>query len=116
MSIVRLENVSKEYQLGERRVTALRNVSLAVEQGHYLALSGPSGSGKSTLLNLIGCIDSPSGGRVFVDGKDVSGRSPDALSMLRARTIGFIFQSFNLFPVLTAEENVETTESSKVRA
>jgi putative ABC transport system ATP-binding protein len=107
MSIVRLENVSKEYQLGERRVTALRNVSLTVEQGHYLALSGPSGSGKSTLLNLIGCIDSPSGGRVFVDGKDVSGRSPDALTMLRARTIGFIFQSFNLFPVLTAEENVE---------
>ena len=107
MSVVRVENVSKEYQLGERRVVALDHVSLTVEQGLYLALAGPSGSGKSTLLNLIGCIDSPSSGRVFIDGRDVSGETPDALSSLRARTIGFIFQSFNLLPVLSAEENVE---------
>jgi putative ABC transport system ATP-binding protein len=107
MSIVRLENVFKDYALGEQRVQALKNVSLDIEDGAFLAIAGPSGSGKSTLLNLIGCIDTPSAGEVFINGYDVSGQTPDELSDLRARTIGFIFQTFNLLPVLSAEENVE---------
>lgn len=107
MAIVQVENVSKRYRLGEQDVQALSGISLAVEPGVFLAIAGPSGSGKSTLLNIIGCIDTPSEGRVIVDGHDVSGRSPDQLADLRARTIGFIFQTFNLLPVLSAEENVE---------
>jgi putative ABC transport system ATP-binding protein len=107
MSLVRVENVSKEYLLGEQRVTALRDVSLNIEEGVFLAIAGPSGSGKSTLLNLIGCIDTPTSGRILIDGHDVSGRTPDQLAELRARSIGFVFQTFNLFPVLTAAENVE---------
>jgi putative ABC transport system ATP-binding protein len=107
MSLVRVENVSKEYLLGEQRVTALRDVSLNIEEGVFLAIAGPSGSGKSTLLNLIGCIDTPTSGRILIDGHDVSGRTPDQLADLRARAIGFVFQTFNLFPVLTAAENVE---------
>lgn len=107
MPIVQVENVSKRYRLGDQLVDALRNVSLAIEPGVFLAIAGPSGSGKSTLLNIIGCIDTPSDGRVVINGKDVSGQSPDQLADLRARTIGFIFQTFNLLPVLSAEENVE---------
>ena len=106
-TLVRVENVCKEYRLGEETVHAVKNVSFSVEDGVFLAIAGPSGSGKSTLLNLIGCIDTPTSGRVIIDGHDVSGRTPDELSALRARTISFIFQTFNLFPVLTAEENVE---------
>uniref|UniRef100_UPI00311E6EDA ABC transporter ATP-binding protein n=1 Tax=Thauera sp. SDU_THAU2 TaxID=3136633 RepID=UPI00311E6EDA len=86
---------------------ALTNVSLAIEPGVFLAIAGPSGSGKSTLLNIIGCIDTPTSGRVIIDGHDVSGRTPDQLADVRARTIGFIFQTFNLLPVLSAAENVE---------
>jgi putative ABC transport system ATP-binding protein len=107
MSLVSVEKVSKEYLLGEQRVTALHELSLSIEPGVFLAIAGPSGSGKSTLLNLIGCIDSPSTGRIVIDGQDVSGRTPDQLADMRARTIGFVFQTFNLLPVLTAEENVE---------
>jgi len=107
MSLVRLENVFKEYMLGEQRVNALIDVTLSIEHGSFLAIAGPSGSGKSTILNLVGCIDSPSKGKVFVDGQDVSDKTPDQLADLRARTIGFIFQTFNLFPVLSAEENIE---------
>jgi putative ABC transport system ATP-binding protein len=107
MSLVRVENVSKEYLLGEQRVTALREVTMNIEEGVFLAIAGPSGSGKSTLLNLIGCIDTPTSGQVFIDGEDVSGRTPDQLADLRARTIGFVFQTFNLLPVLSAAENVE---------
>lgn len=107
MAIVQVENVSKRYMLGEQEVQALSNVSLSIEPGVFLAIAGPSGSGKSTLLNIIGCIDTPSSGRVRIDGRDVSGQTPDQLADLRARTIGFIFQSFNLLPVLSAEENVE---------
>lgn len=105
--IVRVENVTKEYTLGEQTVCALRNVSVNIEDGVFLAIAGPSGSGKSTLLNLVGCIDSPTHGRVVIDGQNVSDKDPDALAPLRARTIGFIFQTFNLFPVLSAEENIE---------
>jgi putative ABC transport system ATP-binding protein len=107
MSLVRVENVSKEYLLGESRVTALRDVTMNIEEGVFLAIAGPSGSGKSTLLNLIGCIDTPTAGRVLIDGQDVSGKTPDQLADLRARTIGFVFQTFNLLPVLSAAENVE---------
>jgi putative ABC transport system ATP-binding protein len=107
MPLIRVENVSKDYRLGTQMVPALQNVTLDIEEGVFLAIAGPSGSGKSTLLNLIGCIDTPTTGRVLIDGQDTSGHTPDGLADLRARTIGFIFQTFNLFPVLSAEENVE---------
>lgn len=107
MTIVRIENVFKEYALGTSQIQALRNINLQIEQGEFLAIAGPSGSGKSTLLNLIGCIDIPSSGKILIDGQDISGQTPDQLSELRARTIGFIFQTFNLFSVLSAEENIE---------
>src|SRR3982751_1238288 len=107
MALIRVENVSKSYRLGEQRVRALRGVSLDIEDGVFLAIAGPSGSGKSTLLNLIGCIDVPTHGRIVIDGRDTAGATPDDLARLRARKIGFVFQTFNLFPVLSAEENVE---------
>lgn len=107
MNIVRLENVCKEYILGDQLIQALRDISLSIDHGEFLAIAGPSGSGKSTLLNLIGCIDVPSSGRIYIDGNDIEGKTPDELSDLRARTTGFIFQTFNLFPVLSAEENIE---------
>ncbi|MDQ3186917.1 MAG: ABC transporter ATP-binding protein [Pseudomonadota bacterium] len=107
MSIVRLEHVFKDYIVGEQQVQALNDITLNIEDGAFLAIAGPSGSGKSTLLNLIGCIDTPSLGKIFINGKNISGQTPDELSDLRARTIGFIFQTFNLLPVLSAEENVE---------
>ena len=107
MSLIRLENVSKRYLLGEQVIWALRDVNLTVEQGVFLAIAGPSGSGKSTLLNLMGCIDTPTSGSILVDGRDTSGRTPDQLADLRARTVSFVFQTFNLFPVLSAEENIE---------
>jgi putative ABC transport system ATP-binding protein len=105
--LVRVESVSKQYRLGDQLVPALTSVNLNIEQGVFMAIAGPSGSGKSTLLNLIGCIDTPTSGRIFIGEQDVSGKSSDQLAALRARTIGFIFQSFNLLPVLSAEENVE---------
>jgi len=107
MSSVRVEDVSKEYELGRTKVPALRGVSLAVEPGEFMAVVGPSGSGKSTLLNLIGCLDRPTSGRVLIGDRDVSTLDDNALSDLRARNIGFIFQTFNLIPVLSALENVE---------
>jgi putative ABC transport system ATP-binding protein len=105
--LVRVENVSKQYRLGDQTVTALDAVNLNIEEGVFMAIAGPSGSGKSTLLNLIGCIDVPSSGRIVIAGRDVSGRTPDELARLRGRSIGFIFQTFNLLPVLSAAENVE---------
>jgi putative ABC transport system ATP-binding protein len=105
--VVRVEGVTKQYRMGNELVVALNAVNLVIEEGVFLAIAGPSGSGKSTLLNLIGCIDSPSAGRLFLDGENVAERTPDQLAALRARAIGFVFQTFNLFPVLTAAENVE---------
>jgi len=105
--VVKIENLSKHYTLGRQHIQALKDINLTIEDGLFLAIAGPSGSGKSTLLNLIGCIDSPSSGKIFIDGHDVSGKTPDQLADLRARTVGFIFQTFNLLPVLSAEENVE---------
>ncbi|SFU47494.1 ABC transporter ATP-binding protein [Nitrosospira multiformis] len=106
-NVVRLEHVFKDYTCGEQQVQALIDVTLNINNGDFLAIAGPSGSGKSTLLNLIGCIDIPSRGKIFIADQDVAGRTPDQLAELRARTIGFIFQTFNLLPVLSAEENVE---------
>jgi putative ABC transport system ATP-binding protein len=107
MFVVRAENLYKEYMLGRQRIAALRGINLNVKISEFLAIAGPSGSGKSTLLNLIGLIDTPNSGVLEVNGQDVSGRSPDQLADLRSHTIGFIFQTFNLLPVLTAQENVE---------
>ncbi len=105
--MVEMEGVSKAYALGEHTVTALQPLDLKIEEGAFVAIAGPSGSGKSTLLNLIGCIDRPSQGMIRIAGHDVSRSSAHDLALIRARNIGFVFQTFNLFPVLTAEENVE---------
>jgi putative ABC transport system ATP-binding protein len=107
MNVVRVEHVYKDYLLGEQTVQALKDITLAIEAGVFLAIAGPSGSGKTTLLNLIGCIDTPSRGKIYIQDRDVSGKSSDELADLRAHAIGFIFQSFNLLPVLSAAENVE---------
>ncbi|WP_242393979.1 ABC transporter ATP-binding protein [Anaeromyxobacter oryzisoli] len=107
MSIVSIRNVSKDYMLGKTVVPALRGVSLEIEKGEFLSLAGPSGSGKTTLLNLVGCVDTPTAGTVVVDGRDTSRLSERALTELRLRTIGFIFQSFNLVQVLSVFQNVE---------
>ena len=107
MSLIRVEHVYKRYRLGDQWVQALSDVTLSIEEGVFLAIAGPSGSGKSTLLNLIGCIDTPCSGSVIIDERDLSGSTPDQLAGLRARSIGFVFQTFNLLPVLSAQENVE---------
>jgi putative ABC transport system ATP-binding protein len=107
MGVVKIENVTKLYSLGNQRVEALGPVNLAIEEGDFLAIAGPSGSGKSTLLNLIGCIDKPTTGQIYIDGQSIADYTANQLADLRARSIGFIFQTFNLLPVLSAEENVE---------
>ncbi|MFT3960039.1 ABC transporter ATP-binding protein [Propionivibrio sp.] len=107
MSVVRIEHVYKDYLLGDQKVQALKDITLAFEPGVFLAIAGPSGSGKTTLLNLIGCIDVPTSGKIYINDMDISGKTPDELADLRNRTIGFIFQTFNLLPVLSAAENVE---------
>jgi len=107
MTSVQVLDATKEYSLGRTTVPALRGVTLAVERGEFLTVAGPSGSGKSTLLNLMGCLDHPTSGRVLIGEEDVATLGDDALSDLRAEKIGFIFQTFNLIPVLSALENVE---------
>jgi putative ABC transport system ATP-binding protein len=105
--IVSVKNAVKEYTLGKVVVPALRGVSLDVHQGEFLSIAGPSGSGKTTLLNLIGCVDTPTSGTVEVAGQDTSKLSERKLTDLRLHTIGFIFQSFNLVPVLSVYQNIE---------
>ena len=105
--LIRLEGVSKDYRRGREAVHALREVSLSVGAGEFIAVVGRSGSGKTTLLQLIGCVDKPTGGRVSVDGAEVNGMSESARTRLRSRSIGFVFQQFYLLPTLTALENVE---------
>ncbi len=105
--LVRLTDVARTYPLGRVHVRALTGVSLEVNRGDFLALAGPSGSGKTTLLNLIGCIDKPDSGRIVIDGVDVTPVPLHRLAATRRDTLGFIFQTFNLIPVLTAYENVE---------
>jgi putative ABC transport system ATP-binding protein len=107
MSLVAVKDVTKTYRLGTQTVVALDGVSMSVEAGEFLAVAGPSGSGKTTLLNLIGCLDTPSSGDIEIDGEQVSSLSSGRRADLRARKLGFIFQTFNLIPVLTAWENVE---------
>jgi putative ABC transport system ATP-binding protein len=107
MIVVRLEHVYKDYPLGEQTVHALKDITLSVELGVFLAFAGPSGSGKTTLLNLIGCIDTPTRGTIFLKGEDVGTKTSDDLADLRARSVGFVFQTFNLLPVLSAAENIE---------
>jgi putative ABC transport system ATP-binding protein len=106
-SIVSLVDVSKVYKLGKTEVRALRGVSLDVEEGEFLSIAGPSGSGKTTLLNLVGCVDTPTSGRVLVGGEDTKDLSERALTSLRLHRLGFIFQTFNLVQVLSVYQNVE---------
>ena len=107
MAVVKLNDVCKSYLLGKTRVMALQGISLEVRGGEFLAIGGPSGSGKSTLLNLIGALDLPDRGSVEIVNKKLENLGDDELSNIRVRHLGFIFQSFNLIPVLTALENVE---------
>lgn len=106
-TIVKITGLSKSYRLGQTVVPALRNVDLQVHRGEFTAVIGASGSGKSTLLNMVGCIDDPDAGSIEIDGIEVTRLNDDAKSALRNRKIGFIFQSFNLVPVLSVKENVE---------
>jgi putative ABC transport system ATP-binding protein len=105
--MIRLESVRKVYGAGPGRTVALEGVSLVVPAGHFVAVAGPSGSGKTTLLNLIGGLDEPTSGSVSIDGHNLGDLSEDARDDLRLRSIGFVFQNFNLVPVLSAAENVE---------
>jgi len=107
MPLISLKGITKDYQLGKTRVPALTWVDLEVERGEFTVVMGPSGSGKSTLLNIVGCLDRPTSGIYLFDGKEVSDRDFDALAEIRNRQIGFIFQSFNLIPVLDVVENIE---------
>ena len=106
-ALVEVRGVHKSFQLGATQVRALRGVDLRVQAGEFTAVVGASGSGKSTLFNLIGCLDEPDTGQIFLDGQDVSHLDDRARSQLRNRKIGFVFQSFNLVPVLSVAENVE---------
>src|SRR5450755_3159749 len=105
-SIIELDNIQKSYYMGKMELKVLRGISLEISKNEYVALMGPSGSGKSTLMNLIGCLDSPTGGRYILNGKDVSKMPDDDLAEVRNKEIGFVFQQFNLLPRLTAAENV----------
>lgn len=107
MLVVSVKEVSKQYKLGKTIVNALREVSIEIEEKEFVCICGPSGSGKTTLLNIIGCLDKPTQGTVTIINQEVSALSDAQLSELRNRSIGFIFQTFNLIPVLTAYENVE---------
>jgi putative ABC transport system ATP-binding protein len=105
--VVELTDVTKSYRVGDVDVPALKGISFTIPRGRFSVIIGPSGSGKTTALNLIGCIDTPSTGKVVVDGQDVARLTDNALSDFRARTVGFIFQNFSLIPVLSAYENIE---------
>jgi len=104
--IIHLENIRKSYFLGKQELPVLKGISLDVYKNEYVALMGPSGSGKSTLMNILGCLDSPTGGSYILNGKDVSRMPDDDLAAVRNKEIGFVFQQFNLLPRLTAAENV----------
>ena len=105
-TLISFKNVWKTYQMGEVQVNALKNVSAKLGKGEFVAIIGPSGSGKSTMMNLVGCLDVPSQGKIFLKGKDISQLQESDLAALRGRTIGFVFQQYNLIPGMTALENV----------
>ncbi len=107
MEVTKIENVTRMYKIGKVETQALRGVSLSIEQGEFTALIGPSGSGKTTLLQIIGCLDQPTSGHVYINGSDVSNLNRNQRADMRRGTIGFIFQFFALIPTLTAFENVE---------
>ncbi len=106
MDLLEVKSISKTYGSGDTAVHALRKVSFTVPKGEYVAIVGESGSGKSTLLNMIGALDTPSSGKVMIDGKDIFSMKDSALTVFRRRNIGFIFQAFNLIPELTVEQNI----------
>lgn len=105
-SIIRLENIWKTYKMGEVEVNALRGLSMEITQGEFVAITGSSGSGKSTMMNLVGCLDLPTKGAIYLDGRDISSLSESDLAQIRGKKIGFIFQQFHLIPTLSALENV----------
>ncbi len=107
MSIAKLENIHKVYHIGKIDFPALRGISFSVEEGEFLSIAGPSGSGKTTVLNILGCLDKPSRGKIFLEDKDITALPTSKLADVRRKNIGFVFQTFNLIPVLTALENVE---------
>ncbi len=105
-NVITIRNITRDFQLGHETVHVLKGVDLDIERGDYVAIMGPSGSGKSTLMNLLGCLDTPTGGSYILNGKDVSQMSDDNLAEIRNKEIGFVFQTFNLLPRTTALENV----------
>jgi len=107
MEVIRTENIIKNYTESKVPVKALRGVDMLIEEGEFTAIKGPSGSGKTTLLNIIGGLDKPTEGKIFINGQDVTNYSDNKMIDFRLKNIGFVFQSFNLIPVLTAKENIE---------